>query len=91
MTRGESDARNNENNGPTKLGIVWDTLLLEMRYKGNKKETMHLATSIIAAESDNGRMTLNKFLMPMISHPKVITMARAQRDMENLCVVAAGL
>ncbi|PYH40405.1 cytochrome P450 [Aspergillus saccharolyticus JOP 1030-1] len=76
-------------NGTAKPGFVRDTLLHPaMRYKGGEEEAMYLATSVIAAGSDNTRMTLNTFLMAMISHPE--TMARARKDMDALCVGPDG-
>ncbi|RAL07157.1 cytochrome P450 [Aspergillus homomorphus CBS 101889] len=75
--------------GTAKPGFVRDTLLHpEMRYKGTEEEAMYLANSVIAAGSDNTRMTLNTFIMAMISHPE--TMARARKEMDAICVGENG-
>ncbi|KAJ5805937.1 cytochrome P450 [Penicillium pulvis] len=81
--------RNAVQDGTAKPGFVRDTLLHpEMRYKGSEEEAMYLATSVIAAGSDNTRMTLNTFLMAMISHPEIL--ARAREEMDAVCVEEDG-
>lgn len=65
-------------------GFVRDTLLHpKTDYKGSEEEAMYLATSVIAAGSDNTRMTLNVFIMAMISYRKVFMHARSEID--RLC------
>ena len=71
-------------NGTAKSGFVRDTLLhQDMRYKGTEEEAMYLATSVIAAGSDNTRMTLNTFIMAMISHPD--SLIRARHEIDSIC------
>ncbi|KAI9654497.1 MAG: hypothetical protein M1821_006587 [Bathelium mastoideum] len=68
-------------NGTAKSSFVRDTLLHpDVKYRGNKEEAMYLATSIIAAGADNTRMTLNVFMMAMISHSQILSQARAEID-----------
>ncbi|KAE8410044.1 cytochrome P450 [Aspergillus pseudonomiae] len=75
--------------GTASSGFVRDTLLHpDMRYKGTEEEAMYLATSVIAAGSDNSRMTLNTFIMAMISHPD--TMARARQELDAVCINEDG-
>ena len=44
---------------------------------------MYLATSVMAAGSDNTRMTLNTFIMAMISYPE--TLQQAQTEVDRIC------
>ncbi|GMF76985.1 unnamed protein product [Aspergillus oryzae] len=75
--------------GTANPGFVRDTLLHpDMRYKGTEEEAMYLATSVIAAGSDNTRMALNTFIMAMISHPE--TMARARQQLDAVCINEDG-
>lgn len=61
--------------------FVRDALLHEgTKYTGDDEEAMYLATSVIAAGSDNSRMTLNTFVMSAICHPKILQKARDELD-----------
>ncbi|TVY40482.1 Cytochrome P450 monooxygenase [Lachnellula occidentalis] len=71
-------------NKTAKPSFVRDTLLHpDVKYKGNEEEAMYLATSVIAAGGDNTRMTLNTFIMAMVSNPLVF--ARARADIDAIC------
>ncbi|TVY85743.1 Cytochrome P450 monooxygenase, partial [Lachnellula willkommii] len=71
-------------NNTAKPSFVRDTLLHpDIKYKGNEEEAMYLATSVIAAGGDNTRMTLNTFIMAMVSNPAVF--ARARADIDAVC------
>ena len=50
------------------------------KYATNNDEAMYLATSIVAAGSDNVRMTLNVFIMAAVCNPEMIAKARAGID-----------
>ncbi|MCJ1382581.1 hypothetical protein MMC17_005694 [Xylographa soralifera] len=72
----------NENAKPS---FVRDTLLHpDVKYKGDEEEAMYLATSVIAAGGDNTRMTLNTFIMAMVSNPVIF--ARARAEIDKVCV-----
>lgn len=76
--------------GTARACFVRDTLLHpETRYRGDEEEAMYLATSIIAAGGDNTRMTLNTFIMAMISHPHILERARAEID--SICADGQSL
>ena len=59
------------------------------KYTGDDTEAMYLATSIIAAGSDNTRMTMNTFVMSALCEPEVFRKARAETD--KICGQAARL
>lgn len=44
---------------------------------------MYLATSVMAAGGDNTRMTINTFIMAMITHPEA--QARAREEIDRVC------
>ena len=68
-------------NGTASPSFIRDTLLHpDTKYKGDREEAMYLATSVIAAGGDNTRMTLNTFVMAMISYPNAFQRARAEVD-----------
>ncbi|KAI9689255.1 MAG: hypothetical protein M1820_010186 [Bogoriella megaspora] len=70
--------------GTANPSFVRDTLLHpETRYGGSYEEGMYLATSVLAAGGDNTRMTLNTFVMAMISYPNELR--RAQDEVDRVC------
>ena len=67
--------------GDAPASFVRDVLLHpDMKYKGDNEEAMYLATSVMAAGGDNTRMTLNTFIMAIISHPEALQRAREETD-----------
>ena len=63
------------------LSFVRDVLLHpDTRYSGDDEETMYLATSVMATGDDNTRMTINTFIMAMVTHPEAQTHAREEID-----------
>jgi cytochrome P450 len=61
-----------------------DTLLHpDTKYQGDREEAMYLATSVMAAGGDNTRMTMNTFMMAMISHPAA--QKRLQAELDACC------
>ena len=50
------------------------------KYAADNDEAMYLSTSIVAAGSDNVRMTLNVFVMAAICNPEMIAKARTRID-----------
>lgn len=68
-------------NGTAPPSFVRDALLHEdTKYTGNDEEAMYLATSVVAAGSDNSRMTLNTFVMSALCHPGMMQKARDEVD-----------
>lgn len=53
------------------------------KYATNSDEAMYLATSIVAAGSDNVRMAHNVFMMAAVCHPEV--MAKARTEIDSVC------
>ncbi|KAF2231527.1 cytochrome P450 [Viridothelium virens] len=73
-------------NGAAPPSFVRDVLLHpDIRYSGDDEEAMYLATSVMAAGGDNTRMTMNTFLMAMLSHPEAQT--RAREEIDRVCTV----
>lgn len=67
--------------GSAPPSFVRDVLLHpDMRFSGDDEEAMYLATSVMAAGGDNTRMTMNVFIMAMVTNPEVQTRARAEVD-----------
>ena len=67
--------------GTAPPSFVRDVLLHpSTNYTGDNEEALYLATSIMAAGGDNTRMTLNTFIMALISHPAAQHRARAEVD-----------
>jgi len=70
--------------GSAPPSFVRDVLLHpETKYAGDDEEAMYLATSVMAAGGDNTRMTINTFIMAMISRPEV--QKRAQEEADHVC------
>jgi cytochrome P450 len=70
--------------GTATPSFVRDTLLHpDTNYKGDREDAMYLANSIMSAGGDNTRMTLNTFLMAMISNPHALT--RLQEELDACC------
>lgn len=63
--------------------FIQDVLLRNKRFSEDEEEAIYLATSIVAAGSDNVRMTINTFIMAAISHPEV--MQKARKEIDNIC------
>jgi len=60
---------------------VRDALLHpDARYTGDDEIAMYLALSVISAESDNTRLTLNVFVIAALCHSAVFARARAEID-----------
>ena len=53
------------------------------KYATNNDEAMYLATSIVAAGSDNVRMAHNVFMMAAVCNPEV--MAKARTEIDSVC------
>ena len=70
--------------------FVRDVLLHpDMRYGGDDEEAMYLATSVMAAGGDNTRMTINTFLMAMVTRPEA--QARARAEIDGVCTDGESL
>ena len=68
-------------NGSAPPSFVRDVLLHpDVKYTGDDEEAMYLATSVMAAGGDNTRMTMNVFIMAMITHPEAQSQAREEID-----------
>lgn len=77
-------------NGSAPPSFVRDVLLHpDMRYAGDDEEAMYLATSVMAAGGDNTRMTINTFLMAMVTRPAV--QARARAEVDRVCTSGSSL
>ena len=73
--------------GTASPSFARDTLLHpETKYRGDREEAMYLATSVISAGGDNTRMTLNTFVMAMVSHPQALR--RLQAELDTCCGTA---
>ena len=70
--------------GTAPASFVRDALLHgDTKYTGDDTEAMWLAMGVIAAGSDNIRMTLNTFVMAMLCHPQILQ--KAQREIDRVC------
>lgn len=70
--------------GSAPPSFVRDVLLHpDTRYAGDDEEAMYLATSVMAAGGDNTRMTINTFIMAMITNPEA--QARAREEIDRVC------
>ena len=69
--------------GKASPSFVADVLLEDPRFSNNEDEAMYLATSIVAAGSDNVRMTMNVFVMAAMCNPTVIQ--RARNEIDDVC------
>jgi cytochrome P450 len=77
-------------NGSAPASFVRDVLLHpDVRFAGDDEEAMYLATSVMAAGGDNTRMTLNTFIMAMISRPEAHK--RAQEEVDRVCTEGDSL
>ena len=76
--------------GSAPPSFVCDVLLHpDMRYSDDDEETMYLATSVMAADGYNTRMTINTFIMAMITHPEA--QARAREEINRVCTSGGSL
>ncbi|KAI0595626.1 cytochrome P450 2C31 [Biscogniauxia sp. FL1348] len=76
--------------GSAPPSFVRDVLLHpDMRFTGDDEEAMYLATSVMAAGGDNTRMTINTFIMAMVTHPEAQT--RAREEVDRVCTDSASL
>ncbi|TVY81707.1 Cytochrome P450 monooxygenase patH [Lachnellula suecica] len=77
-------------NGVAPASFTRDTLLHpDTKYQGTREEAMYLATSVMAAGGDNTRMTLNTFVMAMISYPAA--QRRLQAELDACCGTGESL
>ena len=71
-------------NGTAAPSFVRDVLLAEeTKFRDDDEEAMYLATSIVAAGSDNVRMTMNVFVMAALCFPEAIN--RAREEIDSVC------
>lgn len=76
--------------GSAPPSFVRDVLLHpDMRFSGDDEEAMYLATSVMAAGGDNTRMTMNVFIMAMVTNPEV--QARARAEVDQVCTQSGSL
>ena len=76
--------------GSAPPSFVRDVLLHpDTRYSGDDEEAMYLATSVMAAGGDNTRMTINTFIMAMITHPEA--QVRARQEIDRVCTSGGSL
>ena len=76
--------------GAAPPSFVRDVLLHpDVRYTGNNEEAMYLATSVMAAGGDNTRMTINVFIMAMVTRPEA--QARAREEIDRVCTDGESL
>lgn len=69
-------------NGVAPPSFTRDMLLQsKTKYATNNDEAMYLATSIVAAGSDNVRMAHNVFVMAIVCNPEVMAKARSKIDL----------
>ncbi|KAJ5679520.1 hypothetical protein N7462_007764 [Penicillium macrosclerotiorum] len=77
-------------NGSAPPSFVRDVLLHpDMRFSGDDEEAMYLATSVMAAGGDNTRMTINVFIMAMVTRPEA--QARAREEVDRVCTDGEAL
>ena len=71
-------------NGSAPPSFVRDVLLHpDVEFSGDDEEAMYLATSVMVAGGDNTRMTMNMFIMAMITHPEA--QSRAREEIDRVC------
>ena len=76
--------------GSAPPSFVHDVLLhSDIRYSGDDEEAMYLATSVMVAGGDNTRMTINTFIMAMITNPKA--QVRAREEIDRVCTRGRSL
>ncbi|KAI0413485.1 cytochrome P450 2C31 [Xylaria grammica] len=77
-------------NGSAPPSFVRDVLLHpEMRFSGDDEEAMYLATSVMAAGGDNTRMSINTFVMAMVTRPEA--QKRARDEVDRVCTDGKSL
>lgn len=70
--------------GTAPPSFIKDVLLhTSAKFSKDDEEAMYLATSIVAAGSDNMRMTLNVFVMAALCYPE--TMQKARDEIDSVC------
>lgn len=76
--------------GSAPPSFVRDVLLHpDTRYSGDDEEAMYLATSVMAAGGDNTRMTINTFIMAIITQPEA--QAQAREEIDRVCTSGGSL
>ncbi|EAT82251.1 hypothetical protein HBH56_107850 [Parastagonospora nodorum] len=77
-------------NGSAPPSFVRDVLLHpDVKYTGDDEEAMYLATSIMAAGGDNTRMSINTFVMAMVTRPEA--QKRARDEIDRVCTDGESL
>lgn len=70
--------------GTAPPSFIKDVLLhASAKFSRNDEEAMYLATSVVAAGSDNVRMTFNVFVMAVVCYPE--TMQKARKEVDSIC------
>ncbi|KAK2063126.1 cytochrome P450 [Colletotrichum caudatum] len=76
--------------GSAPPSFVRDVLLHpDVRFTGDDEEAMYLATSVMAAGGDKTRMTINVFIMAMVTRPEA--QLRAREEVDRVCTVGESL
>ena len=77
-------------NGSAPPSFIRDVLLHpDMRFSGNDEEAMYVAMSVMAAGGDNTRMTINAFIMAMITRPEA--QSRGREAVDRVCTDGVSL
>ena len=77
-------------NGSSPPSFVRDVLLHpDVKFSGDDEEAMYLATSVMAAGGDNTRMTMNVFIMAMVTRQEV--QSRAREEIDRVCTDGESL
>ena len=77
-------------NGSAPPSFVRDVLLHpDVKFSGDDEEAMYLATSVMAAGGDNTRMTMNVFIMAMVTRPEA--QSRAREEVDRVCTHGEAL
>lgn len=77
-------------NGSAPPSFVRDVLLHpDVKFSGDDEEAMYLATSVMAAGGDNTRMTMNVFIMAMVTNPEA--QSRAREEVDRVCTDGQSL
>ncbi|KAI0482299.1 cytochrome P450 2C31 [Xylariaceae sp. FL0804] len=77
-------------NGAAPPSFVRDVLLHpDMRFSGDDEEAMYLAMSVMAAGGDNTRMSINTFIMAMVT--RAGAQERAREEIDRVCTKGQSL
>lgn len=77
-------------NGYAPPSFVRDVLLHpDIKYTGDDEEAMYLATSVMAAGGDNTRMSINTFVMAMVT--RLEAQKRARDEVDSVCMDGESL